>query len=223
MERLVKGILRFQEEVFPTRQPLFKSLADSQNPRALFITCADSRIVPDLIMQSAPGDLFICRNAGNIVPPYGEMNGGVSATIEYAVMALGIRNIIICGHSDCGAMRAALHPENLQSMPTIASWLKHAESARRVVKENYPHLGGEAMVDAVIEENVIAQLHHLGTHPSVAARVARGTLDLYGWVYRISTGRMLTYDSESGVFVTLSEKPLASATPRPRVRLAEPA
>lgn len=223
MEGLVKGILRFQEEVFPTRQQLFKSLAESQNPRALFITCADSRIVPDLIMQSAPGDLFICRNAGNIVPPYGEMNGGVSATIEYAVTALSIRNIIVCGHSDCGAMRAALYPERLKGMPTVASWLNHAESARRVVRENYSHLEDEAMLDAVIEENVIAQLDHLRTHPAVAAGIARGALDLYGWVYRIAIGRMLTYDPESGAFVSVSDNPLVTATPRPRARLAEPA
>lgn len=221
MQRLIQGFFRFQREIFPTKQQLFKTLAESQNPRALFITCADSRVVPDLITQSAPGDLFICRNAGNIVPPYGEMNGGVSATIEYAVTALGIKNIVVCGHSDCGAMKAALYPEKLHDMPTVTSWLRHAESARRVVKENYPHLAGDAMLDAMIEENVIAQLHHLRTHPSVAARVSRGELNLYGWLYRISTGEMSTYDAQSGAFVKLSEDLDITATPRPRIRLEE--
>jgi len=221
MQRIVQGVIRFQKEVFPGKQQLFKSLAESQNPKALFITCADSRVVPDLITQSAPGDLFICRNAGNIIPPYGEMNGGVSATIEYAVMALGIRNIIVCGHSDCGAMRAVLHPEKLHDMPTIASWLKHAESARRVAKEKNPHLTGDDLLNATIEENVISQVHHLRTHPSVAAGVARGTLNLYGWVYGISTGCVTAYDVESGDFVPLSEGVVPAATPRLRSRVKE--
>src|SRR3982751_6268271 len=116
MERLLKGVSTFQREVFPQHRELFERLAAKQNPMALFITCADSRVVPDLITQSDPGDLFICRNAGNMVPPYGEMNGGVSATIEYAVVALNIRHIIVCGHSDCGAMKGVLHPEAVEQM-----------------------------------------------------------------------------------------------------------
>lgn len=216
MQRIIQGVFRFQKEVFPGKQQLFKSLAESQNPRALFITCADSRVVPDLIAQTAPGDLFICRNAGNIIPPYAEMNGGVSATIEYAVMALKIPNIIVCGHSDCGAMRAVLHPEKLRDMPVIAAWLKHAESARRVAKEKHPHLSGDDLFNATIEENVISQIHNLRTHPSVAAGVARGTLRLYGWVYGISTGQVSTYDAESGVFVPLSDSVEMTAAPRPR-------
>src|SRR5512140_1034345 len=114
MERLLRGLSKFQNEVFPKQKHLFQQLADRQNPRALFITCADSRVVPQLITQADPGDLFICRNAGNIVPPYGEMNGGVSATIEYAVMALEVRHLVICGHSDCGAMRAVMNPEKVK-------------------------------------------------------------------------------------------------------------
>lgn len=219
MKRLIEGIVRFQREVFPCKQQLFKTLADSQNPRALFITCADSRIVPDLITQASPGDLFICRNAGNIIPPYGEMNGGVSATIEYAVMALGIRNIIVCGHSDCGAMRAVLHPEKLADLPTVSSWLKHAEAARRVVKENYAGLDDEEMLDVLIKENVVVQIDHLRTHPAVASRMARGELNLYGWVYGIGTGTMLAYDHEAGDYIPLSGDLIPAAAPRSRSRL----
>jgi carbonic anhydrase len=217
MKKLVAGLRRFQTEVFPQKQQLFKRLADSQNPDALFITCADSRVMPELITQAAPGDIFICRNAGNIIPPYGEMNGGVSATIEYAVMVLRVRNIIVCGHSDCGALRAVQHPERVANLPTISSWLKHAESARMVVEENYPGLSHEEHLELLIRANVVAQIDHLRTHPSVASRVARGDLNLYGWVYSIETGEVISYDNESGTFLTLSEDCIPAATPRPRI------
>jgi carbonic anhydrase len=221
MRRLIEGLVRFQREVFPAKQQLFRSLADGQNPRALFITCADSRVVPDLITQAAPGDLFICRNAGNIVPPYGEINGGVSATIEYAVMALGIRNIIVCGHSDCGAMKAVFHPEKVKDLPTVESWLRHAESARRVVRENYVGLTDEESVRLLTKENVVSQLDHLRTHPSVASRIARGEMNLYGWVYQIHSGQMTAYDAEVGDFLPLTENSMPDATPRPRLLMRE--
>src|SRR5688572_19481788 len=183
MERLIQGVAKFQRDVFPEKQQLFEELASGQSPEALFITCADSRVVPDLITQTNPGDLFICRNAGNMVPPYGELHGGVSATIEYAVCALNVQHIIVCGHGDCGAMKGILHPEAVAHMPTVRTWLSHGEVARHVVKENYPNLSGDDALRAITEENVIAQLAHLRTHPSVAARLARGTIGVHGWVY----------------------------------------
>src|SRR3954451_19379403 len=158
MERLVQGVSKFQREVFPRQRELFEQLAAKQNPQALFITCADSRVVPDLITQADPGDLFICRNAGNMVPAYGETNGGVSATIEYAVVALNIRHIIVCGHSDCGAMKGVLHPEAVKDMPTVRTWLSHGEMARRIVVEGYPELSEEHALNALVSENVVAQL-----------------------------------------------------------------
>src|SRR5262245_46408318 len=130
--QLAERYAKFRREVFPQHQELFENLAASQSPSVLFVTCSDSRVVPDLILQSRPGDLFICRNAGNIIPPHGELAGGVSATIEYAVDVLQVRAIIVCGHSDCGAMRALLHPEKLTHLPTVARWLRQAESARRI-------------------------------------------------------------------------------------------
>ncbi|MDF2641169.1 MAG: Carbonic anhydrase, partial [Pseudomonas sp.] len=126
LQHIVDGFMHFRHEVFPQQQELFKKLATAQKPRAMFITCADSRIVPELITQSSPGDLFVTRNVGNVVPPYGQMNGGVSTAIEYAVGALGVQHIIICGHSDCGAMRAVLNPDSLEKMPTVKAWLRHA-------------------------------------------------------------------------------------------------
>ena len=136
LNAIVGGFKRFRTEVFPQQEELFKALASAQNPRAMFITCADSRIVPELITQSAPGDLFVTRNVGNVVPPYGQMMGGVSTAIEYAVLALGVQHIIVCGHSDCGAMKAVLNPQGLERMPTVKTWLRHSEVALRVVEEN---------------------------------------------------------------------------------------
>ncbi|MBU0838226.1 MAG: carbonic anhydrase, partial [Gammaproteobacteria bacterium] len=161
---LVDGFRRFRTEVYPEQQALFARLARAQQPRAMFITCADSRIVPELITQSSPGDLFVTRNVGNVVPPYGQMNGGVSSAIEYAVMALNVQHIIVCGHSDCGAMKAVLDPSGLQRMPTVKAWLRHCEVARSLVEQNCSCGAGEAL-GVLTEENVVAQLDHLRTHP----------------------------------------------------------
>jgi carbonic anhydrase len=216
LQRIVNGFRHFHEEVFPEQQALFKKLATAQRPRAMFITCADSRIVPELITNSSPGDLFVTRNVGNVVPPYGQMNGGVSTALEYAVMALGVQHVIICGHSDCGAMRAVLNPDSLEKMPTVAAWLRHAEAAKTVVHENC-NCGSEAETMAVLtEENVIAQLRHLRTHPSVAARIASGQLFIHGWVYNIETSEIKAYDAEQDCFLPLDGPETPSATPKGR-------
>jgi len=213
---LVDGFRRFRTEVYPERQALFARLARAQQPRAMFITCADSRIVPELITQSSPGDLFVTRNVGNVVPPYGQMNGGVSSAIEYAVMALNVQHIIVCGHSDCGAMKAVLDPSGLQRMPTVNAWLRHCEVARSLVEQNCSCAAGEAL-GVLTEENVVAQLDHLRTHPSVAARLAGGQLSIHGWVYCIETSEILAYDATSGRFAPLDgDGPLPVATPAPR-------
>jgi carbonic anhydrase len=217
MERLIEGVTKFQRDVFPQKQSLFQELAGGQHPEALFITCADSRIVPSLITQCDPGDLFICRNAGNMVPPYGELRGGVSATIEYAVCALNVQHIIVCGHSDCGAMKGILHPEAVEQMPTVKTWLSHGEVARHIVKENYPDLSEADALRVVTEENVVAQIAHLRTHPSVAARLARGTISVHGWVYDFRTGHVGAWDPESGRFVPLEDYKLSCSTPRSRI------
>lgn len=217
LKHIVDGFRHFHQEVFPEQQALFKKLATAQKPRAMFITCADSRIVPELITNSSPGDLFVTRNVGNVVPPYGQMNGGVSTALEYAVMALGVQHVIICGHSDCGAMRAVLNPDSLEKMPTVKAWLRHAEVAKTVVHENC-NCTTEAETMAVLtEENVIAQLQHLRTHPSVAARIASGHLFIHGWVYNIETSEIKAYDAERDCFLPLDgPHPTPSATPKGR-------
>jgi len=205
MKRIVKGLFKFQREVYPQRSDDFRRLASGQSPEVLFITCADSRIVPNLITQTEPGELFICRNAGNIVPSHGDINGGVSATIEYAVMALGVRDIVVCGHTDCGAMKGILKPELVASMPNVASWLRHADAARQVIAENYKGVSGDQLLRAAIEENVIAQLENLKTHPSVAARLRRGEIALHGWVYDIEHGAVTAYSPHENMFIPLKE------------------
>lgn len=196
MSQLIDGVMQFQRDVFPEQRDDFARLAQAQKPHTLFIACADSRVVPELITQSQPGELFVCRNIGNIVPAYGEMLGGVSAVVEYAVVALGVGHIVVCGHSGCGAMKALADPENkaLVDMPTVTSWLRNAAAARSVVCTLHPHLHGEAAINALVEQNVLTQLGHLRTHPSVAARLATGNLKLHGWIYDISSGQVELID-----------------------------
>ncbi len=220
MDRLLRGLSKFQREVFPRQKHLFQQLASSQSPEALFVTCADSRVVPQLITQTDPGDLFICRNAGNMVPPYGPATGGVTATIEYAVVALEVKHIIVCGHSDCGAMRGVMNPEKVKRLPNVAAWLGHGELARHMVQENYNHLEGDARLEALIKENIIAQLDHLKTHPSVAARLASGKLDIHGWMYHIETGEVEAFDAAHRVFMVLKDvAPPGTVRPRSTVEV----
>ncbi|QEO18503.1 carbonic anhydrase [Acetobacter vaccinii] len=197
---LLRGVEHFNTEVFPAKEKLFANLATGQAPQALFIACADSRINPNLITQTEPGDLFILRNIGNLVPAYGEMLGGVSSAVEYAVMGLGVSTIIVCGHSDCGAMKALLDPEKagLDSMPTVRSWLRNAEAARATALSTLKaEDAGPATVRCLAEQNVILQLAHLRTHPAVAAGLASGTLFLQGWFYDIGSGEITILDEQT--------------------------
>lgn len=205
MQKLIQGIHQFQEEDFRPLQELFEQLSKGQSPETLFITCSDSRIDPNLLTRSKPGELFILRNAGNIVPSHEAPSGGEAATIEFAVAALGVKDIVICGHSHCGAMLGLLQPEQLASLPALRSWLSHAEKTRTIVKENYAHLVGERLLTATIEENVLVQLENLRTLPVVASRLMRGDLHLHGWVYKIATGEVFAYEFESGQFVPLAK------------------
>ena len=192
MEKLVKGFLKFRTEVFGKKKELFTRLSENQAPRALFITCSDSRVDPTLLTQTDPGELFILRNAGNMVPPYGSMQGGSTATIEYAMAVLKTPHIIVCGHTDCGVMRALLHPEEVHDLPAVKEWVGQAETTRRLIKTT--------------QENVRSQLDHLRTHPSVAVLLRQKKVDLHGWVYSISTGDVWVYDFVSESFISLLDK-----------------
>lgn len=204
MDHVISGVAKFQKEVFPKNKEVFQKLANGQNPEVLFITCADSRIDPNMVTQTGPGDLFICRNAGNIVPPHTTHTGGMTASIEFAVAALGVSHIIVCGHSDCGAMKGALDPDKLDALPHVQEWLGHCRCATEVVKEQVGELTLEHL-EEVTKENVLAQLQHLRTHPAVAAKVATGKVKLHGWLYDIESGSVLCYDENAGKFRLLAE------------------
>ena len=211
MKDLIAGFRKFQEEAYPTREALFQSLAHQQSPGTLFITCSDSRVVPELLTQREPGDLFVIRNAGNIVPSFGPEPGGVSATVEYAVAALGVADIVICGHSDCGAMTAIAHDHDLGHLPAVCNWLHHADAAKAV--NGAHHHGSDAeKLDGMVRENVVAQLANLRTHPSVALALSQGRVRLHGWVYDIASGSIDALDDASGRFVPLFDNPDVSAT-----------
>lgn len=202
MKRLIQGLHEFQTNYFSTHKDLFELLSQGQHPRILFITCSDSRIDPNLITQAEPGEMFIIRNAGNIIPAYGATNGGEGAAVEYAVHALGIQEIIVCGHSHCGAMKGLLQISKLEEdMPAVYEWLKHAEATRRTIKEHYQDYEGEALLNAATEENVLTQLENLRTYPVIHSRLKKGEMQLHGWVYEIETGDVLEYSPTMGQFV----------------------
>lgn len=212
MQKLIEGLHKFRCEVFDAEQPLFAHLSKGQHPEALFITCSDSRINPNLLTQTKPGDLFILRNAGNIVPPY-ERGGGEAATIEFAIEALAVKHIIVCGHTLCGAMKGLLNPGLVEKTPAVKAWLAHADSTRRIIQENYAHLEGEALLKATIEENVLAQIESLRTHPSVRARLRRGELTLHAWVYKIESGDVFQYDANQEQFLRIADfEPISDVT-----------
>ncbi|MGI4828632.1 MAG: carbonic anhydrase [Janthinobacterium lividum] len=202
LEQLKNGVRRFRADVFPAREEMFREAATSpQRPHTLFITCADSRIDPNEITGADTGEVFVTRNIGNMVPAYGEMLGGVSAVIEFAVCALGVRHIAVCGHSDCGAMKALLDPATTAGMPTVTSWLKNAHAALSVARNLTEKNGtAESLLETLTEENVLLQLQHLRTHPSVAGAMAQGELTLSGWLYEIGTGQVTIVSGQEPSF-----------------------
>lgn len=204
MQKLIEGLHAFQSQHFSNHKELFERLADGQHPQTLFLTCSDSRVNPNLITQTEPGELFIVRNAGNIVPPHGAGQSGEQASIEYAVCALGVRDIVLCGHSHCGAVGGLLKPEALREMPAVEAWLRHADATRRIVREKYAERTGAALLTTAVEENVLVQLENLRTHPAVAAALACGKLKLHGWVYKFETGQVFAYETQSGQFLPLT-------------------
>jgi carbonic anhydrase len=203
MQRLIEGHKKFLAEVFPGRRHQFHLLAESQAPEWLFITCSDSRIVPDMILGTGPGDLFITRNAGNVVPVTGNDVDGCTATIEYAVDVLKVKDAIVCGHSDCGAMKAALDRKGLEKLPKASRWLHHVEAAFSHRQPLNPADGPQAELAALIRGNVVAQYFNLKAQPSVARAVVEGRLAAHGWYYDILSGRIEQFDESMRRFLPL--------------------
>lgn len=206
MPKFAAGVVRFQTNIFPERQELFESLAKGQSPEALFITCSDSRIETGMLTQSEPGDMFICRNAGNIVPPHSCHTDGMNASIEYAVAALKVPHVVVCGHTECGAMKGAMNLEMVSSLPLVQGWLNYARGAVEVVNRIAADKSDAEKMQVLVEQNVILQLAHLRTHPTVMAAIASGELKLHGWVYDIRTGSVTAYDEGKNKFIPVHVK-----------------
>ncbi len=213
MQKLLSGIRYFQSQIFSQQQEMFRELSKGQHPPTLLVTCSDSRICPTTITQSPLGELFVLRTAGNIIPAYGAVpGGGEAATIEYAVGALKVEDVIVCGHSQCGAMKGLLAPETLDNYPSVKAYLAHAEATRRIIEDHFEEVEtAEERLQRTIEQNVLVQLHHLRTHPVVAASTKSGQLRLHAWVYSIESGVITRFDERENRFVELFEKEPAEA------------
>jgi carbonic anhydrase len=207
MTRIIQGVVDFQKKVFGPMQGLFEDLQGGQQPLALFITCSDSRIDPNLLTQTEPGQLFVLRNAGNLVPPFGSATSGEAATIEYAVRHLRVRDIILCGHSQCGAMQGLLAPGAVAEMQGVSEWLRIAEPALDRAKAGAPDAAPEQLLTAVIEQNVLLQIEHLQTYPEVREAATAGKLRMHAWLYQFENGEVLAYDASQQRFVPLSSAP----------------
>lgn len=205
--QLKAGIRRFQIGVYPEQAEMYRRAAsEPQEPHTLFIACADSRIDPETITQSKPGDLFVLRNIGNLIPPYGEMMGGVSAVVEYAVSLLKVKHVVVCGHADCGAMKGLLNPGSVNSMPAVKNWLTNAAAAMGVAEAlGEKNEATATLMRRVTEQNVLLQIQHLRTHPSVAAAMAREEMTISGWVYEIGTGEVRIWEDGSKGFVPVGK------------------
>lgn len=215
IQRIIKGLTEFQTNYFSTHQEFFQQLSQKQSPEVLFITCSDSRIDPNLLTQTRPGELFVIRNIGNMIPPHGTLNSSEGAGIEYAVSALNIKHIIVCGHSHCGSMNALLQLNKLnEDMPLVYDWLKHhGEPIRRLLKENHSDRDEAELLRIAIEENVLTQIENLKTYPVIHSKIRSGRISLHGWVYGIETGTIHGYDSQSDRFEVLNSN--SSPTPNP--------
>ncbi|MFJ9037054.1 carbonic anhydrase [Streptomyces sp. NPDC102406] len=183
---------------FGQRPEEFARLAEGQSPQVLFITCSDSRVVPALITGARPGELFELRTAGNIVPahPTG-LPSGESATIEYAVEVLGVQDIVVCGHSHCGAVGALVRGDDLEAVPAVRDWLAHATE--------HPPTGDPAdpAVAAAVQHHVLAQLLRLRSYPCVERRLADGRVRLHGWYYEVHTGCVREHRPDTDTFEVL--------------------
>lgn len=203
MKELHKGILEFKESYFKKEEGLFKRLSEEQTPEVLFITCSDSRIDPNLVTQSKPGELFILRNVGNIIPPYDAIKdkNSVAAAIEFAVLSLEVKDIIICGHSNCGAMQALYKNDSkFANMPHLRDWLELAMPVKEMVEKCCPEDHGDSRQRATEKKNIIVQMQNIQTYPFVAQALRQEKLHLHGWYYDIGKGSICAYNQDKDIF-----------------------
>lgn len=211
MRRLIAGIVDFRERLLPQYAKRFQELALTQAPNSLFITCSDSRVVPDLLASTHPGDLFTMRNVGNLVPP--ATSNGISmgdlseaSAIEYSVLVLGVANIVVCGHSECGAMKAVLTNSTPREAPNLAQWLHHAHVAALRLEQQGPLDERLTPHDQLSQLNVLVQIEHLMSYPMVRERTTAGTLHVSGWWFDVASGNMYAYDHRSRSFKVIDRE-----------------
>src|SRR5262245_28408271 len=209
MQRLLEGVHRFRQDEFGKYQAMFRRLSRrGQKPHTLFITCADSRVLAELITQSNPGDLFVIKNVGNIVPPAqsgGEFNS-TAAGIEFAVEILGVSDIVVCGHSQCGAIHALMSDQCQTNLKYLHNWVQLADPVRQLINTKYGHLhNAESRIRAAEEENVLFSIEQLHSYDCVQRKLAAGTLRLHAWFFKIATGELFAYQPEQRQFVPISQ------------------
>lgn len=205
MQKLLRGIVEFRESQLPTYREKFRSLATTQSPDALFIACSDSRVVPNLVVSTDPGQLFVMRNIGNLMPEthgsgHSIADESEAAAIEYSLGVLNLRDIVVCGHSNCGAMKAALTGDVPDGMPNLKAWLRHAQPAVRRLAEKGPLDPDLSPSDQLSQWNVLVQIENIRTYPIVAERLAKGSLRLSAMWFDVATGIVHAFDDEDGKY-----------------------
>ncbi len=200
MEKLIKGLHKFQTEVFPIQKNFFQDLTKGQSPEILFVSCSDSRINPNLVTSADPGDLFIVRNAGNIIPPNGS-GGGEAATLEFAISQLKVKDIIVCGHSHCGAIEATFYLDKLVDQPNLKTWINnYMVPTLDFVHHNYQDLDAPSLMDILLQEHVLQQLENLKTYDVVTQAIKNQKLTLHAWIYQFENGDIFSFNQQDGQF-----------------------
>lgn len=203
MKKLVHGVVNFHEQVLPSRRADFAQLAQGQAPDVLMIACSDSRVAPNVFASTDPGDLFVVRNPGNLVPPLTAAVRGSSeaAAIELALTTLPVNDVIVCGHSGCAGMAALQH--TAQCSPHLRDWMAHGQAAHRHLEHGPVYDAALSAQDQLSQHNVLTQLDHLRTYPEVEARVTARTLRLHGWWFNIGEGTVYAFEPDAQQFVVI--------------------
>lgn len=208
MKKLIQGIVDFRASLTKESRELFAQLALGQKPDALFIACSDSRVVPNLFASKNPGDLFVLRNIGNLIPPFSldETDNSASAVIEFSIFCLNVSDIIVCGHSECGAMQALTNSLDIHSCPHLNSWLKHGQESLKKIKEGFslnPLLSEHNQLSQV---NVLQQMTHIASYPFIKDRMEKKQLRIHGWWFDIAQADVYCFESEQNQFVLIDEE-----------------
>lgn len=208
MRKLIEGIVDFRKNITEEYRELFAKLALGQKPDALFIACSDSRVVPNLFASTNPGDLFVLRNVGNLIPPasLGEQETSAQAAIEFSIFSLNISNIIVCGHSECGAMIMLAEGRDEPCCPHLTSWLKYGEPSVKKVKEGFEIMPGISEVNQISLANVLQQMEHIASYPYIREKIEKKEIRVHGWWFDIAHADVYCYEPTLNQFVLIDER-----------------